>query len=234
MAHFHLTLYRSTCAGICLLGLVGCVSMGPTHLAAPAPVPPVYPVTPGQSETVPATGSIFTQRQGDGLLSRGRRFEVGDVITVLLSESTQAARQQSANVSRESSNDVIPPGVSGRVAAASAALSGLNLNGASIESGGTGQANQRGSLSGSITVTVVDLMANGNLVLKGEKQMALTEGSEWIQVSGVVRSQDVSPNNTVQSRRLANAQFVYKSAGDMALASQPGWGTRALMRWWPF
>jgi flagellar L-ring protein FlgH len=213
------------------VGLLGCASMRPDAIP-PEPAAPVYPVPAAAAPA--ATGSIFAQRQGDGLVPRGRRFEVGDVLTVLLNESTQAARQQSANVSRESENNALPSGLTGRVAGLSGALTGINLNGSTIESTGAGQAAQRGSLTGSITVTVVEVMSNGNLVLQGEKQMALTEGSEWIQVSGVVRAQDVAPNNTVQSRRLANAQFVYKSAGDMATAARPGWGTRALLRWWPF
>jgi flagellar L-ring protein precursor FlgH len=70
--------------------------------------------------------------------------------------------------------------------------------------------------------------------VRGEKQLALTEGAEIIQVSGILRPSDVSPNNTVQSRRLANAQIAYRGTGDMANASRAGWGTSALMKLWPF
>jgi flagellar L-ring protein FlgH len=81
---------------------------------------------------------------------------------------------------------------------------------------------------------VVDVLANGNLVLRGEKQLALTEGAEVIQVAGVIRPEDVAPNNTVQSRRLANAQITYRGTGDLAAASKPGWGTGLLLKLWPF
>ena len=159
---------------------------------------------------------------------------MGDVITVLLSESTQAKRSQDSLVSRDSSNDVIPTGMTARATAAPGLLSGMKLDGGSISSTGTGTANQLATLEGSVAVTVVQVLANGNLVLRGEKQLALSEGSEVIQVAGTIRPEDVAPNNTVQSRRLANAQITYRGTGDLAAASRAGWGTSALLKLWPF
>ena len=83
-------------------------------------------------------------------------------------------------------------------------------------------------------MAVVEVMPNGNLVLRGEKQLALTEGSEIIQVAGIIRPDDVAPNNTVQSRRLANAQIAYRGSGDLANATKAGWGTSTLLKIWPF
>jgi flagellar L-ring protein FlgH len=212
--------------------LTGCSVMPPAQLAHSPEFAPVYPVVVEQPRM--ATGAIFNGRQSDSLLGRSRDFRVGDVITVVLDEATQAGRQQSANVSRESSNDVATAGLAAKVGKISSVLGGVNLNSAAIESGGKGQADQRATLKGAVSVTVVDVLANGNLVLRGEKQMALTEGAEVIQVSGIIRPSDVSPNNTVQSRRLANAQFTYRGTGDMAAASRAGWGTSALLKFWPF
>jgi flagellar L-ring protein precursor FlgH len=113
-------------------------------------------------------------------------------------------------------------------------LGGINLNSASISTGGSGAANQKASLQGAVTVTVVELLGNGNLVVRGEKQLSLTEGSEIVQVSGIVRPEDISPNNIVQSRRLANANISYRGTGDMAKATTPGWGTSLLLKIWPF
>jgi flagellar L-ring protein precursor FlgH len=62
----------------------------------------------------------------------------------------------------------------------------------------------------------------------------LSDGAEAIQVAGIIRPTDVSYNNTLQSGRLANAQFNYKGSGDLANSSKPGWGTRALLKIWPF
>jgi flagellar L-ring protein precursor FlgH len=113
-------------------------------------------------------------------------------------------------------------------------MKGINLTGGSVSNKGTGAADQQASLNGSVAVAVVEVMANGNLVLRGEKQLALTEGSEVIQVAGIIRPDDVAPNNTVQSRRLANAQIAYRGTGDLANATRAGWGTSALLKLWPF
>ena len=221
----------------------GCAGTAPqklSHTPEFAPVLPAPQITPRAS-----TGAIFQGRASDNWFGHGRRYQVGDILTVLLNESTQAARQQSANVTREASNNVVPQGITSRVqnlslpgkvlgTTLSGALNGVNLNEATIESSGSGQADQRASLSGAVSVSVVEVLANGNLMVRGEKQLALTEGAEVIQVSGIIRPDDISPNNTVQSRRLANAQIAYRGTGDMANAARPGWGTSVLLKLWPF
>ena len=75
-------------------------------------------------------------------------------------------------------------------------LNGINLNESKVDSKGSGTADQKASLSGSVTVTVIEILANGNLVVRGEKKLGLAEGTEVIQVSGVIRPQDVGPNGT--------------------------------------
>jgi flagellar basal body L-ring protein FlgH len=89
-------------------------------------------------------------------------------------------------------------------------------------------------VTGSVTVSVIEVQPNGNLVVRGEKRLALTQGTEMIQVSGIIRPEDVAPNNTVQSRRLANANFVYQGGGELGSVARSGWGTRAILNYWPF
>jgi flagellar L-ring protein precursor FlgH len=104
----------------------------------------------------------------------------------------------------------------------------------STDSQGTGAADQQASLTGSLAVSIIEVMTNGNLVVRGEKQLSLSEGSEIIQISGVIRPEDISPNNTVLSRRLAHAQISYRGSGDLAAAAKPGWATQWINRFWPF
>jgi flagellar L-ring protein precursor FlgH len=113
-------------------------------------------------------------------------------------------------------------------------LAGLDLSKGEVSSNGTGQAAQQASLTGSIAVTVIEILANGNLMVKGEKKLGLAEGTEVIQVSGVIRPQDIGPNGTVQSLRLANAQISYRGSGDLANATKAGWGTTLMHKYWPF
>jgi flagellar L-ring protein precursor FlgH len=209
-----------------------CSVMPPQAMTHTPQFEPVYPLLVDAAR--PATGAIYVGRQSDSWFGKGRNFQVGDVITVLLNESTQAARTQNANVSRESSNDVVPKGLQNYGAGLGGFMNGINMLGGKINNKGTGAADQQASLSGSVAVSVVEVMPNGNLILRGEKQLALTEGSEVIQVAGIIRPDDVAPNNTVQSRRLANAQITYRGTGDLANATRAGWGTSALMKIWPF
>jgi len=216
-----------------IAGLSACSVVPPQPLAHSPGFEPVYP-SARAADGAPATGGIYVGQQSDSWFGRGRNFQVGDVITVLLNESTQAARTQSSDVSRTSENDVVPAGMTNKMNALGGLLNGTNLLGGSISNKGTGVADQKASLSGSVAVTVVEILANGNLVLRGEKQLALSEGSEVIQVAGIIRPEDIAPNNTVQSRRLAHAQIAYRGTGDLAAATRPGWGTNSFMKLWPF
>jgi flagellar L-ring protein precursor FlgH len=207
-----------------------CSILPPEPLTHSKGFTPVFPV----EQTLPqvATGAIYNGRQSELFFGRGRGFQVGDVITVLLNESTQAARSQNGTVSRTAKNDI--PALSTNFIKGGLFKGGTEMLGSNIKNEGAGKADQTASLTGSIAVSVIDVMSNGNLVLRGEKQLALTEGSEIIQVGGIVRPDDIAPNNTVQSRRLANAQITYRGTGDMAAATRPGWGTSGLLKLWPF
>lgn len=208
------------------LSLSACSVMPREPLAHSEGFRPVYPVVQAQPQM--ATGAIYNGAQSEAFFGRGRDFQVGDVITVILDESTQAGRTQSGVVKRTSSNDVVPAAMGGGL------LPAANLLGGTIKNEGSGTADQTATLKGSVAVSVIDVMSNGNLVLRGEKQLALTEGAEIIQVAGVVRPDDIAPNNTVASRRLANAQITYRGTGDMAAASRAGWATSGLLKLWPF
>jgi flagellar L-ring protein precursor FlgH len=195
---------------------------------------PVYPLV--QDQTKPATGGIYGNRQSDAWFGRGRNYQVGDLITVMLNESTQAARSQGTDISKDASNTALPTAFSKFIGGvgANSPITGIDLNKSTTKSTGKGSADQQASLTGSITVTVIEILANGNLVVRGEKKLGLSEGTEVIQVAGVIRPQDVGPNGTVNSLRLANAQISYRGSGDLASASKPGWGTTGLMKFWPF
>ncbi len=212
--------------------LQGCATEPVDMVLRPSPeFQPVYPLASDRQKV--ATGGIYSNRQSDAWFGRGRNYQVGDIITVLLHESTQSARNQNTDVSRESKN-TLPSGMSKKAGNASSFLEGIDLNSNSMTSKGAGKADQQASLSGSVAVTVVEILANGNLIVRGEKKLGLSEGTEVIQVSGVIRPEDVGPNSTVQSRRLANAQIAYRGAGDLANATRAGWGTTLMHKYWPF
>ena len=196
---------------------------------------PIQPIPRAEEKRI--TGGIFDN--GTGLLGSKRTYrvgdlKVGDLITVLLLEATQASRTNNVETSRASTNDIIGLNQAKGLLPGGRFFQGLKTDGATITNSGTGVSGQNATLTGSISSSVVDVMSNGNLVIFGEKQLALTEGSEFIQLKGVVRPSDIQPDNTVLSNRIANAQFSYRGTGDLAKASKPGWGTRLLYSVWPF
>jgi flagellar L-ring protein precursor FlgH len=224
-----MTVYRLTRIGLSVLAaatLVACASNKPKMTEAEfAPIVQI-PIQP----PAPATGSIFAGGRNDFFFGRKRDYQVGDIVTVILDEQTQADRSNSTKASRDSSNDVMA-GIRGKLPGFA---KDLPLSGSSISSDGSGTTAQSASLSGSIAATVTQVLSNGNLVVRGEKQLDLSEGTETIRVAGIVRMEDVGPNGTVFSRRLANAQISYTGTGDLANASKVPWGTGFLMKIWPF
>ena len=225
-------LMRLTTAACVISGLSACSSTPSANMSHSPQFEPVYPVAAAPAK--PATGAIYVGRQSDSWFGKSKSFQVGDVITVLLNESSQASRTQNGSITRESKNDMAPTGLINWGKGVGGWMNGIKMDGSSMSNKGTGAAGQQATLTGSVAVSVVEVMPNGNLVLRGEKQLALTEGSEIIQVAGIIRPDDVAPNNTVQSRRLANAQIAYRGSGDLANATKAGWGTSTLLKIWPF
>ena len=183
------------------------------------------------------TGSIYNGGRNDNWFGRKKDYKVGDIITVVLNEQTQANRVNNTSASRETSNnvaDTLVPKLAGLVKGGRGVVNDLKLDGSEISSEATGSANQRASLTGSVAVTVTQVLGNGNLVVRGEKQLDLSEGGETIRVAGIVRSDDIGTDGTVFSRRLANAQISYTGSGDLASANKVPWGTGVLFKLWPF
>ena len=223
------------CLSFSLFGVLGgCASTDPeVNSLAPSPdFSPVFPLASDRPKM--ATGGIYGNSQNDAWFGRGRNYQIGDIITVLLNESTQSARTQNSDVSRVTKNTALPSGLSTKLGSLSPVLNGLDLSQGTVNSTGTGKAGQQASLQGSIAVTVVEILSNGNLMVRGEKKLGLAEGTEVIQVAGVIRPQDIGPNGTVNSLRLANAQIAYRGIGDLANASKVGWGTTMMHKFWPF
>ena len=195
----------------------------------------VYPEPKSQSQLL--TGAIFDN--GNSLYPAGRAYKagsvkVGDIVTVILNETAQASRITGLTTERATSNGEIIANQAGALFPNSSVLARATGADATISSAGNGTAGQSASLTGSISVVVVEVMPNGNAVVYGEKQLGLNEGSEMILVKGVIRPEDIMPNNTVLSTRLANAQFSYNGVGELARATKSPWGVKVLYGLWPF
>jgi len=219
---------------MCLvLVLSGCAAQ---QVAGPSPeYAPVIP-EPKVASSIP-TGSIFSSANADSWFGEKKTYQMGDVITVLLSESVNGSASATNEASRETSTDVLTAAQLARIGSPGGLLldseNGTPIDTA-ISSSGSGATGQSASLTGTMTAQVVDVYPNGNLMIRGEKIVNFSTGSEVIQVKGIIRPQDVQPDNTVQSKRIASAQISYKGTGQNANASKTPWATNLLMAIWPF
>ena len=182
---------------------------------------PVYEQT---ADFAPArTGAIFHQNAGGLFVNDRRAAHVGDVLTVQLSERFQASKSQSANAGRTSSFEAsLPTALVGAFDMASlGSEASQNFN-------GRGAAAQSNSLSGKIAVSVVRVLPNGQLEIMGQKRLTLNNGHEYVRLTGVIRPEDIGPDNIVLSDRVAHADISYVGAGDIADTGRKGWLSRAL------
>ncbi|MEJ7926893.1 flagellar basal body L-ring protein FlgH [Sphingobium sp. AN641] len=179
-----------------------------------------------------ANGSIFQVAMGYTPLTSGARAgAVGDIITIVLVERTQASKTNSADTSRNGNIGLTPPttGILSKLFSASDVAMG-GQNGFQ----GKGNATQSNALSGEITVTVAQVFPNGTMLIKGEKALTLNRGDEFIQISGLVRQADISPDNRIASTRVADAKIIYTGKGEIARASRQGWLQRFFSMVSPF
>ena len=208
--------------------MVGCVSNPERHRASWEPV-----VAPPQPKKMATNGSIYQASREDSLFTNDQARRVGDVITVVLEESMSASKTASANATKDDNSAL--PGLAS--VTNSPILSALSADIATTkEFTGSGSAAQSNSLTGSITVTVVEVFPNGNLRVRGEKQVTINQGDELIRVSGVIRLSDITAENTVLSTQVADAQIVYVgNSGMIADSNTQGIFGRVLMSaFWPF
>ena len=204
---------------LCLALLSGCAaiySTPPTAVHQPMTARPEP-----RPQAQPATGAIFQANQTRPLFEDRRARHVGDTLTINLVESTTAQKAANSSAARGSS-------VSGGITAASrvplAGLAGMNVEaGMDSEFSGKGASAANNRFNGTISVTVIEVYPNGNLLVSGEKQVAINQGNEFIRFSGVVNPTMVTAANTVQSTQIADARIEYKGSGYIDESNQIGW-----------
>ena len=212
--------------------LVGCAEVGIRD------VPPerVYIPSTRQASPPAADGSIFSRAGQDSLLGQDRARQPGDSLTVLIDEQVSASSSASNNASRNSATTALTPialaDLNRRLGTAWA--SDINPGESASASKGEGRAEQAGRIEGEVTAVVTEVLPNGLLAIRGYKRLELTRGVQLIRLTGFVRPMDIQPDNTVRSRRLADADISFAAKGELADASRAGWMNRALLKLWPF
>tara|TARA_R110000824_G_scaffold222202_1_gene409799 strand:- start:219350 stop:220039 length:690 start_codon:yes stop_codon:yes gene_type:complete len=229
MLELHPMLRRIALAGLALLILVvaGCAQIprasvvGEQEQISIVDRPPPIP-----------NGSIYQARQGYQPLFEDRRpRSMGDILTIVLDEEVSASKNSQSNAGRSGSASLdlaeLPDALD------TLAEYGFDLSGENDFTGSGGsQANN--SFTGTITVSVLEVMNNGNLRVRGEKQIAINQGTEFIRFSGVVNPRTITAQNTVPSTQVADARIEYVGDGYINEAQHMGWLQRFFLNVSPF
>lgn len=182
--------------------------------ALPPGPPPAYTAPPSTD------GAIYSAAQGYAPLYNGNRAsQVGDLVTIVLVERTVTSKATSSKTTRDGSAGLTLPDFVGIDQGDLSASAGSSFN-------GQGNAAQTSTLRGDLTVTIADIRPNGTAYVRGEKVMQLSQGEEWVQVSGIIRLADIDQDNRISSIRVADARISYSGKGAVQQSSRPGWLSR--------
>ena len=212
-----------------LLLLAACTTVPPTNVHQPMTARP-QPRPEQLAAALASTGSIYQAGASRTLFEDRRARHVGDTITVTITENTSAATKSNNNIAKTGSiNASIGPNLNlpGKT------LTELKANSSNVASG-KGDAAANNVFSGTITVTVVEVLPNGNLLVSGEKQVAIGHGQEYIRLSGIVNPYFVNASNTIASSQIADARIEYKESGAISEAQVIGWLARFFLTVMPF
>jgi flagellar L-ring protein precursor FlgH len=226
--------------------LIGCSSrLQEAREIKNAPMPPRYIATKDK-ETLSAEGSLW--RDGASLFEDRKARRVNDLVTVLISEQSAASKKATTNAGRDSSGDYGLENLFGMntdfqaqtLPFARGFYKGKNVFAPSVkgsaksEFAGDGDTSREGKVSARITAKVVEVLPNGNLVLESRKEILVNNEKEILVFKGIIRPDDVSSTNTVQSQYVADAQIYLVGDGVLDDKQSPGWLARFLDNVWPF
>ena len=203
-------------ASVLALALGGC-ALVPKQPIVQQPMTAVPPVPPHAQ----SPGSIFNPGYaGRPLFEDQRPRNIGDILTIVIQENINATKSSGANTNRTSATSFSTT--------SAGFLNGLfgkaNLNSQGANTfAGTGGANASNTFNGVITVTVTNVLPNGNLVVSGEKQMLINQGNEFVRFSGVVNPNTISGLNAVFSTQVADAKIEYSAKGYIDEAETMSW-----------
>lgn len=208
--------------------LAGCVTTTPsTAIHQPMTVRPE-----ARTAVAPANGSIYNIATARPLFEDRRARLVGDTLTINITEKTAAAKKSDTKADRTNDMSIGVPTIVGLP------LKGFQGTTLSANSNtafeGSGENTSSNNFTSTLTVTVIEVYPNGNLLVSGEKQIGLKEGEEFIRFSGVVNPITISAANTVSSTQVADARIEYKANGFLDSAQVMGWLGRFFLSFLPF
>jgi flagellar L-ring protein precursor FlgH len=206
----------------------GCApdAMRKVEVVQPMSVRPLPPPAP-----VANRGAIYQAATYQPLFEDHRARTVGDILTVNINEKLNASKKASSTAAKAGAMDFVVP---------EANIGGRGIKGGKLSATskndfeGKGDSAANNVFTGAITVTVIDVLPNGNLIIAGEKQIGINQGSEFVRLSGVVDPRFILAGNVVSSTQVADARLEYRGAGYIDEAQTMGWLSRVFLSVMPF
>ena len=215
---------------LCLVAaLAGCATAREQQPEFAATAPLAVP------EVAANNGAIFQSGHDIPLFENSVARRVGDILTIILSEKTNASKSASTTTAKNNKLDLPGPVIAGLPVT----VNGTSVLSASLDNSskfdGSGDSSQSNELTGNITVTVAERLANGNLLVRGQKWILINQGREFVRIQGIVRPIDISPSNTVPSYKVGDASISYGSQGVIEAANHKSLLARFFdSKWMPF
>jgi flagellar L-ring protein FlgH len=224
-----------------LLGLAVFVLAGCGHLSFDKYAPEV----PIASTPLPPTptvreGSLWNGRQPDGLASDNRASNVGDLVTISITETSKASEIANTNTSRDSGVKVGISSLFGlsfpmkaftnKDVDVDTALEGTVGN----VSKGEGKTERQSSFTSYLTARVIQVLPNQNLVIQGRRHLRINNETEVMILTGIIRPEDIDRNNVVPSTKVAEPRMLISGVGVVSDKQRVGWGQRIIDHIWPF
>ncbi len=192
------------------------------------------PAMPREAALPPAeSGAVYRPTTSISLFEDVKARRVGDTLTIQLAERTQASKSASTGAKKDTKTDTGAPVLFGDTVTRNGEQILSNEWESTQEFDGQGSSSQSNRLDGNITVTVADVLPNGNLYVRGEKWLTLNQGEEFVQIAGIVRPVDIAADNSVPSYKVADARITYSGKGLLDDANEPGLIARLFMKFWP-
>jgi flagellar L-ring protein precursor FlgH len=226
--------YLSFCAMLCvmltLLVLAGCQAAPRKPLKEDDSLSWAQEPAPA-----PTNGAIYQTGRDVALFENPIARHVGDIVTIVLNEATAAKKSAVTTTTKNTSNTLPGMTLLGKpVTIHGTPILSNNISDAS-KFDGEGDSAQSNSLTGYIQTTVIRVLPNGNLLIRGEKQIWINQGSESVRLEGVIRPIDLTPDNSIPSLKVAGARISYGGKGALADANAAGWLSRFFNSpWTPF
>lgn len=193
---------------------------------------PPSPVVARAAAPAPANGSLYRSSSYRPPFEDYRARQLGDVVTIMITENVTASQKSSSTSSRTSSMDA---GVLAFPILGATTLGKLSVNTSSNNDfAGAGATESANRFAGTITTTVVDVLPNGHLVVAGEKQIGLNQNVDVLRFSGTVDPRAIQPGGVVSSTQVANARIESRGRGAQNEAQTVGWLARFFMSFLPF